>query len=136
MRTRDRALQFGVPGYIALMNHNAAPVEALEALARLLILHRSIGSDYGVVHNLREWLPVFGQLHNHEMVALVDGATPSTTIWRTKVDTAIATAVEVLGASAYEAIRQRGSAMSQDMLHHELLDDIGRLATSQKRVTE
>jgi predicted ATPase/class 3 adenylate cyclase len=128
IRTRDRGLQYRLLGYTALMNHVEAPAAALQGLSDMLTQHRNIGSDFAVVHNLREWLPVFAQSGSYEMVAIIDGATPSTSMWRSKADAAVSTARAALGVAAYDECTRRGAVLSRDELHHLVIADVARLA--------
>ena len=102
--------------YGSVCEHPDDPVAALSGLGAALDEFAGHRLPFELGSVMRDMLPAFAQLGRYETVAVLDGAANAFAQRPAAARQAAATARSALGDHGYDAIRERGGAMTDDEL--------------------
>ena len=133
--TRDLAQPLGMVvlllacrAYGSVFEHSDDPVAALSGLGAALEEFADHRLPFELHSAMRDMLPAFAQLRRYEAVAVVDGAANAFAQRPAAARQAVTIARVTLGDRAYEVVRERGRAMTDDELEAFLREELASIS--------
>lgn len=114
--------------YVGLLRAGDDPRRALASLKAGLAFYRTARVPFGLRRMVRDLLPAFADLGDHEAVATIDGAAAPPVLRPALVAEAITRSRAALGEPAFAAAARRGGAMSDEQLEGFVRDRLSAVS--------